>query len=127
MDLKIELQFELEHFVAAIHLCGIVTGIFIRGCYNRCASRNSQRLTFYKDGLPVNCAIPLPFDQQEAFRGIGSEFTENVAEAKSEDCNRSFWAWERHIYHSASCCLILSATVKGRETRKSKDRITPHV
>ena len=118
MDLKTELQFEFEYFVAVVYLCGIVTGIFIRGCYNRCASRNSSKLTFDKDGLPVNCAIPLPFYRQEAFRGTGPEFTENVAEAKTEDGNTIFWAWERHMYHSASCCPILTATAKGRSTRE---------
>ena len=106
MDLKTELQFEFVYFVAAIYLCGIVTGIFIRGCYNRCASRNSQRLTFDKDGLPENCAIALPFDQQEAFRSKGSEFTENVAEAKTEAGNISFFG------HGKDKCIILHLVVQ---------------
>ena len=118
MDLWTGLQFEFEYFVAIVYFCGIVTGIFIRGCYNRFASRNSYKLTFDKDGLPMNCAIPLPLDQQEAFRGTGTEFIEDVAEAKTEDGKVIFWAWERQMYHSASCCPILTATAKGRSTRE---------
>ena len=67
----------------------------------------------------MNCAIPLPLDQQEAFRGTGTEFTEDVAEAKTEDGKVIFWAWERQMYHSASCCPILNATAKGRSTRSN--------
>ena len=118
MDLWTGLQLEFEYFVAIVYFCGIVTGIFIRGCYNRFASRNSYKLTFDKDGLPMNCAIPLPWDQQEAFRGTGTEFIEDVAEAKTEDGKVIFWAWERQMYHSASCCPILTATAKGRSTRE---------
>ena len=121
MDLWTGLQFEFEYFVAVVYLCGIVTGIFIRGCYNRFARLNSQRLTFDKDRLPENCAIALPCGQQESLRGTGSEFVdvlENVAEAKTEDGNTIFWAWERQMYHSASCCPILTATAKGRSTRE---------
>ena len=118
MDLWTGLQLEFEYFVAIVYFCGIVTGIFIRGCCNRFASRNSQRLTLDKDGLSMNCAIPLPLDQQEAFPGTGTEFIEDVAEAKTEDGKVIFWAWERQMYHSASCCPILTATAKGRSTRE---------
>ena len=118
MDLWTGLQLEFEYFVAIVYFCGIVTGIFIRGCCNRFASRNSQRLTLDKDGLSMNCAIPLPLDQQEAFPGTGTEFIEDVAEAKTEDGKVIFWAWERQMYHSASSCPILSATAKGRSTRE---------
>ena len=82
-----------------------------------CKSKFTE-VDFDIHGLPVNCAIPLPFDQQEAFRGTGTEFTENVAEAKTEDGKVIFWAWERQMYHSASCCPILNATARGRETKK---------
>ena len=115
MDLWTGLQFEFEYFVAIVYFCGIVTGIFIRGCYNRFASRNSQRLTLDKDRLSESCTTASSCDQQETLCGTG-EF--NVSEAKTEDGNLIFWAWERQMYHSASCCPILTATARGRETRK---------
>ena len=81
---KLELQFQFWCFVTAVYLCGVVTGIFIRGCCNRFANRNSRNLSSGEDGPPMSYAIPLPLDNQGTTMDASPGFVDTVGEAETD-------------------------------------------